>query len=160
MGPTPWAHQEDEQDTESRQEMGHHIFSRRWTRYTRTPGGEWVASGPTSPWGVAPEKVASGFRGPAGGRTTPGGFVRTEEDKNANMAARRQKTWAPRRRTESWSWSMGVSAHYLKLSYRLIAIALGPAWRRSCHVSFTHSGRGFFPPKTPPLSLGCPSVRE
>ena len=50
----------------------------------------------------------------------------------------------------------GVSAHYLHLSKRLIATALGHAWRRSCHVSFTRSGRGFFPPKTPPLPLGCP----
>ena len=95
----------------------------------------------------------------AGGRTTPRGFIRTEEDKNANAGARRQKIWAPRRRTECWSWSVGVSAHYLHLSKRMIATTHGHAWRRSCHVSFTRSGRGFFPPKTPPLPLGFPRAR-
>ena len=97
LGPTAWAHQEGKQDMGSRQEMGHPISSRRWTRHARTPGGSGWPPGPTSPRGIAPNKVASGFRGPAGGRTTPGGFVRTEEDKNANTGARRQKTWAPRK---------------------------------------------------------------
>ena len=102
---------------ESRQEMGHPISSqRRWTSYAKTLGGEWVASGSNLSPGIAPDKMASGSRSPAGGRTTPGGFVRTEEDKNADMGARRQKTWAPRRRTGPWSWSVGVSAHYIHLS--------------------------------------------
>ena len=109
VGPTPWAHQGGKQDTESRQEMGH-----TESRYSRTPG-EWVTSGSNSPQGITPDKVASEFRGPAGGRTTPGGFIRTEEDKNTDVGARRQKTWAPRRRTKSGSWSVGVSAHYLHL---------------------------------------------
>ena len=70
--------------------------------------------GPTSLRGIAQDEEAPGFRGPAGGRTAPGGLTRIEEDKNANAGARRQKTWAPRRRTGSWS--VGVSAHYLHLS--------------------------------------------
>ena len=105
--------------------------SKTWTRDRRwatpsppedgqdTPGpreGSRWPLGPTSPRGIAPDKVAYWFRGPTGGRTTPGGFVRIEEDKNASVSARRQKTWAPRRRTGSWSWSVGVSAHYLHLS--------------------------------------------
>ena len=84
-----------------------------------TPGpqeGSGWPLGPTSPRGIAPDKVASGSRGPVDGMTTPGGFICTEEDKNADVGARRQKTWAPRRRTESRSWSVEVSAHYLHLS--------------------------------------------
>ena len=133
--------------------MGHPISSEDGQD---TPGpreGSGWPPGPTSPRGIALDKVASGFRGLVGGRTTPGGLIRTEEDKNANAGARRQKTWAPRRRTGSWSSSVGVSAHYLHLSYRMIATTHGPAWRRSGHVSFMCSGRGVFPPKTPPLPL-------
>ena len=40
-----------------------------------------------------------------------------------------------------------VSALPPPFPQRIIATALGPTWRRSCHVSFTRSGRGFFPPK-------------
>ena len=75
-----------------------------------------MASGSNLSPGVALDKMVSGSRIPRGGRTTPEAFVRTEEDKNANAGARRQKTWAPRRRTEPRSWSVGVSAHYLHLS--------------------------------------------
>ena len=136
--------------------MGRPISARRHVQHARTPKGEWVASGSNLSPGRRQDKEVSGFRGPAGGRTAPEGLARTEEDKNANAGARRQKTWAPRRRTGSWSWSVGVSAHYLHLFKRMIATTHGPAWRRSWHVSFTCSGRGFFPPKTPPLPLGCP----
>ena len=38
VGPTPWAHQEGKQDNESRQEMGHPISSRIWTRKCQDPG--------------------------------------------------------------------------------------------------------------------------
>ena len=81
--------------------------------------------GPTSLWGIAQDKEAPGFRGPAGGRTTPGGLIRTEEDKNANTGGRRPKTSAPRRRTGSWSWSVGVSVHYLHLSLHFLWVVLG-----------------------------------
>ena len=46
-----------------------------------TPGpreGSGWPPGPTSPRGIAPDKMASTSRSLAGGRTTPGGFVRTE----------------------------------------------------------------------------------
>ena len=63
---------------ESRQEMGHPISSpRRWTRYARTPGGEWVAFESNLSLGIALDKMASGSYGLAGGRATPEGFVRT-----------------------------------------------------------------------------------
>ena len=75
-----------------------------------------MASGSNLSLGIMPDKMALGSRGPAGGRVTPEGVVHTKEDKNANMGARRQKTWAPRRRTGPRSWSVGVSAHYLHLS--------------------------------------------
>ena len=78
--------------------------------------GSGLPPGPTSLWDIAQDKEAPRFRGPAGGRTTPEGLARTEEDNNANAGARRQKTWAPRRRTGPRSWSVGVSAHYLHLS--------------------------------------------
>ena len=138
--------------------MGRPISARRPDQHNRPPEGEWVASGSNLSPGSRQDQKVPGFRGPAGGRTAPEGLFRMQEDKIDDVGARRQKTWAPRRRTESRSWSVEVSAHYLHLSQRLIATALGPAWTRSCHVSFTHLGRGFFPPKTPPLPLGCPRV--
>ena len=61
--------------------------------------GSGLPPGPTSLRGIARDKEVPGFRGSAGGRTTPRGLIRSEEDKNANTGARRQKTWAPRRRT-------------------------------------------------------------
>ena len=45
--------------------------------------------GPTSLQGIARDKEALGFRGPAGGRTAPESLARTEEDNNANAGARR-----------------------------------------------------------------------
>ena len=116
VGPTPLVPQEGKQDTEPRPKMGHPIFIRRHTRRDRTPEGEWVAFGSNLSPGHRSRQGAPGFRGPAGGRTSPGGLIRTKEDKNANVGARRQKTWDLRRRTGSWSWSVGVSAHYLHLS--------------------------------------------
>ena len=75
------------QDTESRQEMGHPISPEDGQGMP----GPWKESGwppdPTSLRGIAQDRGASGFRGHAGGRTTPGGFVRTKEDKNANARA-------------------------------------------------------------------------
>ena len=140
-------HQEGKQDTESRPEMGHPSPYKDLQGTTGPQKGSGRPPGPTSLRDIAQDKEVPGFRGPAGDRATPGGLIRTEEDKNANADARRQKTWAPRRRTRFWSWSVGVSAHYLHLSKRMIATTHGPAWRRSGHVSSTRSGRGFFPPK-------------
>ena len=111
--------------------------------------------GPTSLRGNAQDKVAPGFRGPAGGRTTPGGFVRTEEDKNANAGTRRQKTWAPRRRMGLGLGRWGCQRTTSTFSKRVIATTHGREWRRISHVASSRLGRGFFPPKTPPLPLGC-----
>ena len=112
VGPTPWP---------TRKASKTWSQDRRWATPSppkedgqvmpRPREGSGWPPGPTSHLGIALDKVASGFRGPAGGRTTPGGFVRTEDDKNANAGARRQKTWAPRRRTGPRSWSVGVSTH-------------------------------------------------
>ena len=58
-----------------------------------------------------PRRMAPVYRYPEGVWVTFGSTFRTEEDKNANMGTRRQKTWAPRRRTKPRSWSVGgVSA--------------------------------------------------
>ena len=97
--PTPLVPQEDQQDTKPRLEMGRPISARRHVQHAKTPEGEWVASGSNLSPGRRQDKEVSGFRGPAGGRTAPEGLACTEEDKNANVGARRQKTWAPRRRT-------------------------------------------------------------
>ena len=87
---------------ESRREMGHPISSqRRWTSSAKTPGEEWVASGSNLSPQTGTRWTAFGYHSPAGGWVT---------------SARRQKTWAPRRRTGPLSWSVGVSAHYLHLS--------------------------------------------
>ena len=90
--PTPLVPQEDQQDTKPRFEMGRHISARRHVQHARTPEGEWVASGSNLSPERRQDKEVLGFCGPAGGGTAPEGLARIEEDKNANVGARCQKT--------------------------------------------------------------------
>ena len=101
----------------SSQEMGHPISSpKKMDKFYRDPG-KGVGRLRVQPCpGDVTRRTALGYRNPAGGWVTSGSTFCTEEDKNANAGARRQKTWAPRRRTEPRSWSVGVSVHYLHLS--------------------------------------------
>ena len=87
--PPPLVPLEDQQDTKPRPEMGRPISARRCEQRNRTPEGEWVASGSNLSPGRRRDKEASGFRGPAGGRAALEGLARIEEDKNANVGARR-----------------------------------------------------------------------
>ena len=97
--------------------MGHPISSAKtMDKFCQEPekgvGGLRVQPFP----GTDNRRMAFGLRNPAGGWVTPGCAVHTEEYKNTNAGARRQKTWTPRRRTAPRSWSVGVSVHYLHLS--------------------------------------------
>ena len=112
-----------------------------------TPGpreGSGWPPGPTSPWGIAPDKVASWSRGPAGGGT------------NTDVGARRQKTWASRRRTGPRSWSVGVSAHYLHLFRKDDSDSTWTCMEGKQPRLLHALGKGFFPAKNPSTSFGLP----
>ena len=151
VGPTPSDPPEDQQDAKPRPEMGRPISARRHAKHNRTPEGEWVASGSNLSPGRRRHKEVPGVHGPAGGRIAPDGLARTEEDKNANVGARRQKTWAPRRRTGLGLGRWRCQRTTSTFPQRMIATAHGRAWRRISHVASKRGERGFFPPKTPPL---------
>ena len=72
--PTPSVPPEDQQDVKPRPEMGRPIPAQRREQHSRTPEGEWVASGSNLSPGLHQGKEVSGFRGPAGGRTAPEGL--------------------------------------------------------------------------------------
>ena len=97
--PTPSVPPEDPQEAKPGPGMGRPIPARRPDQHNRPPEGEWVASGSNLSPGPRQDQKIPGFRSPAGGRTGPEGLFRMQEDKINDVGARRQKTWAPRRRT-------------------------------------------------------------
>ena len=110
--------------------------------------------------------LSPGYRSRQGGFRVPwpcrrqdysGGFVRTEEDKNADLSARRQKTWAPRRRTGPRSWSLGVSAHYLHLFPKGDSDSTWARLEENQPRRLQARREGFLPAKNPSTSFsGCP----
>ena len=80
--------QEVKQDTKPRLEMGRPSPHEDMDNTKGPRKGSGLPLGPTSLRGIAQDKEAPGFRGPAGDRTTHGGLIRTKEDKNANVGAR------------------------------------------------------------------------
>ena len=133
--PTPSVPPEDQQEAKPGPGMGRPISARRPDQHNRPPKGEWVASGSNLSLGPRQDQKVPGFRGPAGGRTAPEGLFRMQEDKINDVGARRQKTWAPRRRTGLGLGRWGCQRTTSTFSQRVIATTHGRAWGRISHVA-------------------------